>query len=659
MYYRQLRYGVNDKNYKLIPAVDPVSKWVKLGDPFQDYFTSVYKYTEKQYQDFQTTHTIKGVDDVTTDWLIFDFDNSDHPELAQKDSVEIVNRLLKHNIPIEDIRISFTGSKGVHVELRHTSEFTPHQHKTIAYNLAKGLQTFDESVYNHAMPFRVMGSVNKKSGLYKIPLTFQELKTFTIDEIKDKAKNLDAVDKSKFNWGVVEIPQSILSLMTSKIEVKTVAPVEGEPTYRDFKVDFLNKVKGFSNCKWSMTYGYGLKSGERKSKLVSLAATCKSLNFIEGQAYYVIKHAMKEGSRVYQTPEMPKDEIEDIVGQVFSPTWKGGTYSCKDGKTPWLTELCKSLEHNQCSHTNEKTTVEPGEVFDMFKDYAENFEKNVLYTGIHSLDERVKLMVGTSNAIAAPPGVGKTSLSLSILNHNSNNDIPSIFFSYDMFHSALYMRMLQRHTGKSQDEIYWTFNHDKRQMNEWNEMLKQEYKNVRFCFKSGQTLQEIEETISDTEDRIGKKIKLGIFDYNELIQSDYSDATAASAQVAQRIRQISNDRSICAVTLLQPSKNYSSPGEEMTNFNAAKGSSTIVQSLTLMLGCSRPGFNPRLAGGIHDTDKYFNITCLKNRNGGLFSLDFGWKGLEGMITELDDNGHADLGSLRASKESEKKDGSGW
>jgi hypothetical protein len=50
---------------------------------------------------------------------------------------------------------------------------------------------------------------------------------------------------------------------------------------------------------------------------------------------------------------------------------------------------------------------------------------------------------------------------------------------------------------------------------------------------------------------------------------------------------------------------------------------------------------------------------LKNRNGGLFSLDFGWKGLEGMITELDDNGHADLGSLRASKESEKKDGSGW
>jgi len=650
MYYRQLRAGLNDSKYKLIPSGD-VKNW--LVNPDKDYYTSIYEYTEEQKELFIRNDSVAGIRDVTTSKLVWDFDSSD-PDLARQDALTLVYSLNKdHGISGSAICISMSGNKGYHIELETDQRFTVDEFKTITSKLASYLPTYDKVVNDPNRVFRVLGTKHQTSGLYKFPLKGSQLESLTTEEIKLLAVDLNNALVN--SWGIAILPQSILNLKTVVKEIKVVTPADSdEITYKSFNIDFLNKVKGFSNCKWAMTFGYGIKSGERKTKLVSLAATCKALNFTEGNTYYVIKHSMKEGSRLYNVPEMEKEELKDIMNQVFSPMWKGGTYSCKDGKTQWLNDLCKTLGTHQCSHNNEKTTIESGEVFDLFKNYAENFEKNVLYTGISSLDERIKLMVGTSNAIAAPPGVGKTSLSLQILNNTSLSDIPSIFFSFDMFHSALYLRMLQKHTGCSQDEIYYAFKHNNKKMQEWNEILKHEYKNVRFCFKSGQTLQEIDDTILETEDRIGKKIKLAIFDYNELIQSDYSDATAASAQVAQRIRQISNDRSICGLTLLQPSKNYSTPADDMTNFNAAKGSSAIVQSLTLMLGCSRPGFNPKLAGTEHDTDRYFNITCLKNRNGPLFSLDYSWDGLAGSISELSSEHFADLRALREKRELDKK-----
>ena len=249
-----------------------------------------------------------------------------------------------------------------------------------------------------------------------------------------------------------------------------------------------------------------------------------------------------------------------------------------------------------------------------------------------------------------------TSLSLQILNHNSNQDINCIFFSYDMFHAAVYMRMVQKHTGMQQSQVYDMFYNDPKKTHEVNELLKKEYKNVKFCFKSGQTADDIKETILEEERNSGKKIKLAIVDYHDLVMSNYSDGTQASAETAQKLRQIANDTEVCMLTLLQPTKAFSSPADDLTNFNAAKGSGRIVEALTVMLGCSRPGFNPKNVS----TDKFFNITCLKNRNGPLFSVDLGWEGLKGQISNLEDHEREELEEIRNKKQQERDEKSnGW
>ncbi len=510
--------------------------------------------------------------------------------------------------------------------------------KRITYGLASDLETYDDSINNPSRLLRLVNTKHQTSGLYKVQLSADELISFDVEAIKHLALEKRVLQTPK----TVDIPDSFNTIQPK--------PVEKVYSHSD-EIDFSAKMKGWSNCKWAMLNGYGIKGGERHNKLLSIIATCKALNVPAKKAYYMAKGAMEDGVELYGGEKCDKEDLWRDVESVYDPGWKGGTFSCKDNKSPWLTELCNSLGTHSCKGID-GNTISAGNVFDLFSNYAENYEANVLTTGIEPLDEQCRLMVGTSNGILAPPGVGKTSLVLGMLNYNSKQDIHSIFFSYDMFHSMVYIRMIQRHFGYSQDEIFHIYKHNKKKLGEINELLKEEYKNVHFCFKSGQTLDEQYETILETEQKCGHKIKMTALDYNELVTTNVSDPTQASAQIAQRRRQIANDTETCGIDLLQPSKIFSNPADEIVTYQGAKGSGAIAQSLTLMLSLSRPGFSPRTP----QNDKYLTINALKNRNGGLFTIDCGWSGISGQVRRLTMEEEMELSDLRSAKAAEKGEG---
>lgn len=636
MNYIRLTCGLWDKG-KLIPSDSDLGKYI--NDVNKDWYSSIYYYNDSHLETFKKTGTISGITDVVTDKLVFDFDDS-NIDNARTDAITLIQRLKDKKFDPKAIQTYWSGNKGFSVIVDVDAQLTPRQLRKLCYEqLGEGLRTLDSKVYNAARVFRIPFTRHNVSGLYKAPISEEMLLKANLNEIKNYSSSLDNVDGS-------------MEYTVSHID-PTIIPEDKETKYTStgYKNDFTMKPKDWRNCKWSLLQG-NFESGNRNQSLIVIAATCKALGYDKETCYYMCKSALKKQAARTQTEEFSKEELWDnVVSVVYNPTWVGGQYSCrKDG---WLHDYCEALGEHKCKREDETLTVEPNEVYSLFTEYVDNYDKNVLFTGIESLDKKVKLMVGTSNAFVAPPGVGKSSMALEILNHNSNKGIKSIFFSYDMFHSALYMRMLQKHTGLTQDQIYEIFKHDEKEKARIKSVIEQEYKNVRFCFKSGQTPEQIEDTIEDTEQKIGDKVKLIIVDYNELVVSSASDSTAASAQTAQKLRQIANEKAVCALTLLQPSKNFSSPADEITNYNAAKGSSTITQSLTLMLGLARPGFNPRNP----ETDKYFNITCLKNRNGPLFSLDYTWNGITGKIGEMDDEHRVELKEIRRIREELKKNNS--
>lgn len=646
--YKRLCIGVGDKG-RLIP-VEQVQQNIINRD--LDHYQSIYDYTEAQYQAFKKTQSIKGVVDVSTQTLIWDFDAEDI-ELARKDADTLVARLHSmYDIPYEGMLICFSGNKGFHVHVDTTYRFTVDEFKAITWQIAKDLPTYDTKINNPSRILRVTNTKHQVSGLFKIPLTEGQLHYWKVDKIRQAATS--KVSLSKPVVQIVPSPKLIELKNVRLLTSEAPAPQnENGDELSKFHIDFNNIPKGFAKCKWALANGFRVEAGDRHDKLMCVIATCRSLNFSKNQTYYLAKNAMKEGARVYGHEECSKEDIWRDINSVYSPGWNGGTYSCKDGKTLWLTELCSSLKHNSCKH-QEKSLVSVADVYDMFANFAGQIETNTLKTGLQELDDQCKFMVGTSNAILAPPAVGKSSLAFEILAHNSKNNISSIFFSYDMYHAMVYQRLLQRYSGWNTNELYDMFKHQPHEVHQYKAQVEQGFKNVNFCFKTGQTPEQIVASIKDTQELTGNKVKLIIIDYNELVHTNISDSTQSSAYVAQKLREIANEEDVCVLTLLQPSKLYANPADEMTTYQAAKGSSAIAQSMSLMLSMSRPGFNPRTP----EDDKYLIINALKNRNGPLFSSELSWCGVRGTVSTLSDEGKRDLAELKAAKEAARIANSG-
>lgn len=629
--YQSLRETVNSKG-KFIPCNVKLENYIKNE---KDWYVSLYQYTEEQKKLAETKGTVSGIKDTTTDTIYFDFDSEENLELAREDAIKVAVRLIEKGVAEENIQAFFTGGKGYAIQIKTLQRINTRQFKKFTVTFAGDLETFDSTVSDANRIIRIPNTKHQKSGLYKIALELSELEEFTTQDVKTLARVPRNI--------TINTSQQDISWFDFNEEVKKETKIN-----LSIDIDFTKKPKGWSNCKWALCNGHDVKGGDRHYKLLTVIATSKALNYTQEQTYYLAKNAMKEGVKRNGGEEVPKEEIWTTVESVYSPTWTGGTFSCKDGKSPWLTELCESLGTNRCK-AMDLPIVSASEVFGLFQDYALNFEKNVVKTGIDVLDEKCKFLVGTSNGILAPPGVGKTSFILRMLNHLSNTDKIGIFFSYDMYHSMVYLRLIQAHTGLNQDEIFRIFKEDKTKAFEIKETLEQQYSNIQFCFKSGQTCDEIQETILDTEQKLGKKVTANVFDYNELIITNLSDPTQSSAQTAQRLRQIANDTTTMNLTLLQPSKLYSNPADEASTYQAAKGSGAIAQSMSLMLSLSRPGFSPRNP----ENDRFLTVNALKNRQGALFTQDLHWEGLTGNVRELTQEEENDLADLRKLKEMNK------
>jgi KaiC/GvpD/RAD55 family RecA-like ATPase len=628
-FYNRLCQGLNDRGTLIVESEIPSH----ITNHNKDYYVSIFQYNEMQFKHFSEHNTIAGITDVTTNKLVFDFDSISNLEDARLETIEVVNRLQSQlGIQEKAIEVYFSGKKGFTILVQTNLRFTPAQLKELCYNqIGKNLSTLDSSLYNASRILRVPFTKHQESNLFKIPILVKSLNQFHSDRIREWAASLDKVTEVYYEDAVLD--ESVIPKIQEKHKL-----TQSKNSF----LDFTTKAKWLSNCRWSLLNGY-FYEGDRSNALLCLGATYRNQGFPLDITYRMLKGVAELQSKHTDTERFPDEEIyNNIVTQIYSPNWKGGQFSCRD-KQSWLHEYCQSLGVHACKHEYEQLTIKSNEVFQLFYEYTQNYDKNILSSGISALDNRVRFMVGTSNAIVGPPGAGKTSMTFELLNHNSHNNVNSIFFSYDMFHAPVYLRLIQRHTGYTQEKVFDIFKNNPKEAQKIQELISKEYKNVEFCFKSGQTPDEIVETIRATNEKLSpNKVKLVVIDYNELVIPSVSDPTAASAEVAQKLRQIANEEEVCIITLLQPSKMYTNPTEDIKSFTAAKGSSSIAQSLTTMLGISRPGFNVRYP----ENDKFFTINCLKNRNGSLFTEDLKWNGLRGTIEELSLDEKIELESLR-------------
>jgi replicative DNA helicase len=552
-----------------------------------------------------------------------------------------VNRLAKYDISSNQVKICLSGNKGFHLAIHTTHSFTPKEARSLAIKVAGDLTSFDSSIYNDNRIIRIEGSVHGATGLRKTPISFEELRDLEIAEIKDLAKDEYDYEKPP----KVTLSEGFLKLSETPEEVKK------ESTTVTDGVDYLSNPYKLQPWKLAISQGF-FPDGQRSNALMILGSTLKNKEMLKEQCYYALKAAADLQSERYGSEKFPKQEIyNQIVDQIYKPTWKNGSFS-EDNFPTQLQSYFEELGVPRKKFSEVANAVTELDVaFSNFTNYAENIHKNTVKTGIKSLDKALPMRLGHLIGFIAPPSVGKTSWAITVMNNTSMSGMNSMFLSYDMYSNNVVQKLIQKHTRHSENEIYDAFiEKDSEKMKLYNEVLKDNYGNVSFVFKTGQSISDIKKTVEVEEEKKGEKIPLIVVDYLELVQTDKSDPTVGSAEAIQGLRELANEGRI-VIVLLQPNKLSSKVNQPMMSYNAAKGSSAIAQACTAIMGCWREGMSPDTP----EQDIYFSINILKNRNGPLASLDYGWDGKTQTISELDDAQKAMLGVFRDTKKDAEED----
>lgn len=630
MQYRRFCETLNDKGILIPVDANPLEF---VNDSDKDYYLSVYKYTEDQKRIFDEKNTVSGIDEVTTDKIVFDFDCESDPGEARKSAVALIKRLKLAGVDPSTTTVAFSGCKGFAVEVNITEELTPTQHREIALSLAGDLPYFDPKMYNANRIFRIIGTKHPLTGLYKTSLSLSQLENLYIENIK----TISTTNQNSFRYisrNQQVLPEEIRSLKQKKVTASV-------PVNKDFeRMDFTKKPKFLSNCRWALQNGY-FESGTRSSALLCLASTYKNLGFDEGHVYRMLK-ATAEKQALFESSKIGKecDRFDDksiwntIVKQVFSPTWNNGQFTCRDDKDDFLYPYCQSLGRNKCNHKEEDSFQPRGfiDIVPSFKDYVKNIEKGIVKTGLTEIDNNLFISSGANVGIIGSPGSGKTSLALNVLNNTSKAGVKSVFASLDMHQNRMFEKVLYKISGERRDYVYDLFKHDKEEA--ICQKLKEEFGNVNFFNKSCPTVEDVRNYILSCQDKCGEKIKFVMLDYFERISSDVGDDTAASKKVAGQLQDLVNELDIALITLVQPNKNAISGGPDspIYDYTKIKGSSYVYQAFRIIMSLWRPYYNPKTFAD----DRYMQMAVLKNDLGELNEFVFGWNGPKGEIYELAD-----------------------
>jgi len=274
-------------------------------------FTSIFPFGEGIFSHMKMTTspdyphgTVEGYQGVYhCRNIIWDLDDEPAPMNAMLDARRLVNTLVtKYGVPQDGIATFFSGNKGFHVVLRggffggfEPSENLPYKIGEVAQHISdqsgtrnKTLETFDTSIYKVNAIIRLPNSKHEVTGLYKIPLTFEELATLGIKEVKELAKK----PRPDFGFPKVQV------VVNSKLQqVWQLVATEPETTPEDQKILSTigeNQTEAFATAVRMTQRRKEYGKGNRNEYVHLLAQWCNDLGLgMEGDGEVIWDEAIK------------------------------------------------------------------------------------------------------------------------------------------------------------------------------------------------------------------------------------------------------------------------------------------------------------------------------------------------------------------------------
>lgn len=623
-------------------------------EPTTDWYRSLFTFGPEAKDHFSKGGSIAGYNGPAyTNNLVFDLDSADL-ENARKDVVKLLSRLAvevglgKEGIA-HHVRVYFSGNKGFHVFVKTERQFNPEELKDYCKTIANDLSSFDPKIYNTTRCFRIANTLNQKSGLYKIPVSFDLVKDKDgVAKIKELAKNpQEALDTTTPLKDMAKIEAFISARKAIKKPIVVDEDVEEIDGIRGMSAIDFKKGRGVPKCIYALSQGIMVPGrGQRHEIFLHLG------NYYRNQGHNalvtegILAGVSKLNHALYpESEEFSQSEIKNsVIKMVFADDDKhniGGWGVAPDNEV--FAAYCKALPcGDRCPiHTksSKKSVVKIEHVADDFTQFAANFEDNVVSTGISFVDDNMKIAIGTATLLVGAAGSGKTSLCLSALERANKKNVHAMFFSLDMHKNLVYMKLAQRFTKYSQDEIFKIFRtQDMKKITEIREIVKAQYDKTYFDFSGSLSIDDIIQKVEATEDEHSEKIKLVVVDYASRLTGPYSDRHANETRNALQSKDAADETDAAWIILNQISRTSGDGSTPLRSKRVAKGSGDWEEAASNVITVWRPfmGMDGQFdEDGVEYKDAYMRLFLAKNRMGPEKETVLKWDGSKGHVSEMD------------------------
>jgi hypothetical protein len=444
----------------------------------------------------------------------------------------------------EDIQVWYSGT-GYHVEMANLFGFKDDKN-TAAFVRNTMMKMFPEGddIYDKARLIRVGNTINDKSNLYKIPLTFHEVFNLSAADIMKLAQfprlDFPLTDLNSVG-GMEHLQQEILPQQEEKkqaVEAKT----------------------NFATCTQTM-FQNGPQPGTRHHMILRIASTRR-----RGGA--PVTSVIKELQDWCHT--LPADEVERLVRSVYTVPYE---FSCSDQlMTKYCSENCMFYRYKNL--IGEFATAKK-----MEEDYAEFIRRDIAASSFdikeifHLVEPEYRFLPGELVVIIGDTKIGKTALAQNICTKMKR--MKTLYVTMEVNQHLIYRRFVQIEHGMSKHDVD---NHYRMNSNTLSTGLEH-----IMVVSTPTTVPEIFKII--------KSVNPGIvvIDTTDGIRTKYrNDPTAASNEVALELRDLATATQSIVIAIHHIPKaaltDHLTGKPKALNVHSGKGSSTLEQKADKVLG---------------------------------------------------------------------------
>ncbi len=579
--YVEIAVGSPQHRGRLIAKKDLVN-YIKPDTPL---FRSVYLYTKEAAEYAENNNGLKNYfGPRSIDWILMDIDkanNSDEYTLNKARSVMI--KLEEMGVDIKWSTQPYFSGSGYHIAV-HSSVFNFPSSDNLHYlvkGTLKGLfgDEIDNSIYMRTGIYRVQHTINKKTNLHKIPLTWEDIIHKEYTDIQEMAKEprLDFAYSELVGNGELEDRIANRAPRMTQIR-KVVEPKDVIPCVQEMLTN-------------------GPQEGSRNQTLIRIASHFFRHGIPSEYAKTAILH--------WNNNSLNENSVVEKVEYVYN---RGYRFGCND---EIMLNHCKT----RCIHFKRKDYLIDVMNSDDLQEKLEermsaDFDGRSLpiaeMLGVQQSDTAI--YPGELVTIFGPTGSSKTTLAQCIAlgvdfaNDDINTDwqIPTLYLSLELSAWYMHRRNMQIVSGKTKEEI--------------NDNPKQVYQENKHKLNHM-----VIQTIPPTLEQIQAKVKelrpaVVVVDYIDLVETpphvrgEYEQIKYISHSLSSMA--VNNDLIIIQVS--QVSREYSR--NEVLDLYAGKGSGAIENASRKVIG---------LNGQANSPNKTLEV--LKNTDGELFKTELEWQ----------------------------------